>query len=154
PPVGSNYIDYDQIAKTNNLPSSATLTTQLSCMAAAGDTGCGFEMPLESGYRALTSQLPENAGFLRPDAILGIVFVTNEDDCSAPDDSDLFDPSLTAQYGFVSSYRCTNWGIQCGSPSSLLPYDAAGPFTNCSSAPAANGGRLTDINRYMNLLTL
>ena len=58
------------------------------CIAALGESGCGFEHPFASITRALGadgSPAPaENQGFLRPEAFLFIVIVTDEDDCSAP----------------------------------------------------------------------
>jgi hypothetical protein len=40
--------------------------------------------------------VPEgNQGFLRSDARLAVFLVTNEDDCSLPDDSDLADPTTS-----------------------------------------------------------
>src|SRR5688572_15379707 len=89
-PVGANYIEYDQRNGTTNLPPGQDLPTTFSCMASVGDQGCGFEFTLEAAYRALHDPIPENAGFLRPTAILVVVFLTDEDDCSADLTSDLF----------------------------------------------------------------
>ncbi len=58
-------------------------------MASVGALGCGFEHQLESVYAALnkTNALSNgngpNGDFLRADAVLAVVFVTNEDDASA-----------------------------------------------------------------------
>ena len=81
-----------------------------SCKVRLGTDGCGFEQQLEAALKAL---LPagvegtlglgpyltgtghgdaENAGFLRPDSILVVVLLTDEDDCSANTPT-LFDPS-------------------------------------------------------------
>lgn len=70
---------------------------QFQCIAQLGTGGCGFEQQLESAYRALTIQSiagGPNNGFLRDTALLAIIFVTDEDDCSASDSS-LFDPNRT-----------------------------------------------------------
>src|SRR5665647_174466 len=40
----------------------------------AGAGGCGFEQPLEAMRRALNNN-PQNAGFLRPDAYLAVIFI-------------------------------------------------------------------------------
>ena len=60
-----------------------------SCIAALGTGGCGFEHQLASVRHALGGDAdgvpPENQGFLRDDALLAIVLITDEDDCSAPD---------------------------------------------------------------------
>ena len=75
---GLNFIDYNQIDGTNNLPPGQDLATTFGCMAAVGDKGCGYEHQLESAYRALHDPIPENAGFLRSDAILAVVFRSEE----------------------------------------------------------------------------
>jgi hypothetical protein len=136
-------------------------------MASVGSGGCGFEHPLEAVYRALhdcpsdaNCTIPANLGFLRPDALLAVVWVTDEDDCSAPPDTDLFTQS--APYGFFASFRCTHYGIVCEQNGSLQlpPYgDSGGPLANCQGAPNPTGnssgpppagqGKLFDVNRYI-----
>jgi hypothetical protein len=121
-----------------------------SCIAALGDGGCGFEHPFASVLRALGADgagpaPAQNAGFLRPDAALAIVMVTNEDDCSAPINSTLFDPAsrfVSDPLGPLSSYRCNEFGHLCGgqkptrSPKSVLGDDLTGTCTS------AEDGRL------------
>lgn len=55
-----------------------------SCAATVGDSGPSKEMPLEAVKTAFSDRLGDgtNAGFLRDDALLGIVIMTDEDDCS------------------------------------------------------------------------
>ncbi len=58
----------------------------LRCSMPQGLAGCGFESPLESAKKAiLRSNDPGDAqfGFIRPDAHLAIVIVTDETDCSS-----------------------------------------------------------------------
>src|SRR4051812_47460822 len=95
PTGGKNFMDIDQIGGGNNLPTGQTLAQTFSCMASVGSMGCGLEHVLESPYKALHDNIPENAGFLRDDALLAVVWLTNEDDCSAPPDTDLFDMNKT-----------------------------------------------------------
>jgi hypothetical protein len=88
-------------------PSSAPETTgrDLGCLTARGTDGCGFEQPLEAALEALTPASSSlrfdgrpghgegaNAGFLRPESILAIVVVSDEDDCSVADPG-IFDPA-------------------------------------------------------------
>jgi hypothetical protein len=147
---GVPYIEYER--DHTNLPDGQDLPTTFGCMSAVGDKGCGFEQPLESVYRALHDPPPENAGFLRDDALLVVFFVTDEDDCSMPADSDVPDPSNTsADYGPLLSYRCTHFGVSCNGM--LMPNDNAGPFTDCRGATAAEGGKLFDPQRYIDFFT-
>ena len=163
PTGGENFIDYNQLTGTGNLPPGQDLSTTFNCMASVGDTGCGFEHQLESVYQALKGNVPENAGFLRSESILVVVFVTDEDDCSAPADTDLFELNRTSSYGAPLSYRCTNFGIMCnyGGQDQLMPYaDSRGPLTMCHAAPNPTGnsvglpptgqGKLLDLSRYIN----
>ena len=125
----------------------------LSCVTLLGDRGCGFEHQLGSIARALGtdgSPMPvENAGFLRPDAELAIVVLSNEDDCSAPAMTPLYSLSsepqnLTNSLGPIANYRCNEFGHLCidpaGDPQRLIPppetppADVQGP----TSAPTLN----------------
>src|SRR5262249_17054929 len=142
-------IDYDQASGVTNLPPGQDLAATFACMASVGDKGCGFEQPLEAAYRALHDPPPENAGFLRSEAILAVIYVTDEDDCSAPPDSTLFDPARVDTYGALLSYRCTQFGVQCGNPPAPPPYGSSeGPLTGCAAAPNPDGagpGLLYDV---------
>jgi len=106
------------------------------CMALLGDSGCGFESQFESVYYALgkASLQPgtpdqdgdgvhdsHNGGFLRPGAVLAVVMLTNEDDCSIHYDSLLLDPGVNSAMdpsglGALQSYRCNEFGHLCDGP--------------------------------------
>jgi len=119
-------------------------------MAQVGDKGCGFESQLESVYRALHDPIPENQGFLRPGAILAVVWVTDEDDGSADPSSDLF--SANPAFGNLASYRETRFGITCDGMFPL-PATPVSSFASCQSATPAMGGKLTDLTKYINFFT-
>jgi MYXO-CTERM domain-containing protein len=97
------------------------ISAAFSCIAALGDTGCGFEHQFASVARALGADgrpaPAENQGFLRADALLAIVMVTNEDDCSARPGVPIFDTSsninLASEVGPPSNYRCNEFGHVC-----------------------------------------
>ncbi len=94
---------------------TGTLADTFSCIAKTGTDGCGFEQPLESSLRALNGSNATNAGFLRPDALLAVVYITDEDDCST-ENTMMFDTSSTTvsdPLGPLASYRCTEYGIDC-----------------------------------------
>jgi hypothetical protein len=67
------------------------LSKVFSCMATLGTTGCGYEHQLQSTRVALYETVtPQNKGFLRENAYLALVLITDEDDCSADINTDLF----------------------------------------------------------------
>ncbi len=72
------------------------LTLHLGCNLTVGTKGNGFEQGLNAARAALSRGLLEsdNAGFLRPEAALGLVFVTDENDCSNDDTLDLFNGNV------------------------------------------------------------
>lgn len=53
-------------------------------LADVGAQGCPYSRPLAAARRALGDE-PANAGFLRPDAYLAVIFITAQDDCSFAD---------------------------------------------------------------------
>lgn len=168
-PVGANFVRYvfdAGGAGPNNLPAAQTLTETIQCMASGGDGGCAFEHSLESVYAALMNDIPENAGFLRDDAVLAVFLITDEDDASAPADTDLFDVEKTPEYGYLDSYsRQTRFGVLCCPPGrvnctsdelTFPPYDdSLGPLAGCIPAPndptGTGPGKLFDVRRYMQL---
>jgi hypothetical protein len=159
PPSGANFIKYDFGNTGNaNLPAGQDLVTTFTCMASVGAGGCGFEYQMESVYAALHGNIPDNAGFLRDDALLAIVFLTNEDDASAPETTDVFDKTKVSQYGYEDSYsRQTRFAIVCGDMGMFPPYaDSGGPLAACKSAPNpgdAGPGKQYDIQRYIDFFT-
>jgi hypothetical protein len=63
----------------------SNVSSAFSCAAQVGIDGSGLEMPLEAAKEALMDRVPTpNAGFLRQDALLAIVMLTDENDCSVP----------------------------------------------------------------------
>lgn len=56
------------------------MATTFACAADVGINGPALEMPLRASE--LAAKLTTNPGFLREDALLGIVILTDEDDCS------------------------------------------------------------------------
>jgi hypothetical protein len=57
-----------------------SMATTFACAAKVGTGGPAFEMPLRAAELAVQENV--NPGFLRDDALLGIVVITDEDDCS------------------------------------------------------------------------
>lgn len=153
---GVRFLEYDQITATNNIGGGVSVPGAFTCMAQVGDQGCGFQHQLEATYRALHDPPPENAGFLRDDALLVVFYLTDEDDCSAPDDTDLFVNTSdgVAKYGALDSFRCTQFGIVCGEPAAPLSTTmASGPFDDCRPMKPEEGGKLFDVQRYIDFFT-
>ncbi len=65
-------------------PSDANMSDTLSCRANVGTGGPSYEMPLLMSKWALSERVTDgtNAGFMRDDALLAIVYITDEDDGS------------------------------------------------------------------------
>lgn len=104
----------------------AALTQSFRCMAALGTGGCGLERPLDAARAALVDRAAPgepNEGFIRADSLVAIVFVTDEDDCSAADDS-IYDPTAGGTLG--------PYGVRCAeNPDLLTPVaDYVRAFTN------------------------
>jgi len=100
------YLDYSVAdGAPPDLTAMEAITDDFGCIAALGTSGCGFEQQLEAARRALLVQAEPggpNDGFLRADTIVVILFITDEEDCSAQDPT-MFDiSSLT--YGV--NLRC------------------------------------------------
>jgi hypothetical protein len=139
-------------AMGNNFATPTNTVAQVfSCMALLGASGCGFEHQFYAIQRALekgeTANDPTNGGFLRPDATLAIIMLTNEDDCSAPG-SDLFNPGQTSNTdplgGLQTGYRCVEYGYLCdGAPPPRTLAMSPQPLGNCVSAE--DRGRLIPV---------
>ncbi len=80
-PDGSRTVNYSSPAMPQALEQA------LSCIALVGAEGCGFEAQLEAMKRALDGSRPENAGFIRNGAYLGVILLTDEDDASVKDNT-------------------------------------------------------------------
>ncbi len=137
---------------------TGNLEDVFACMAALGESGCGFEHQFASVARALGAdgQPPpvENHDFLRPDAYLAIVMITNEDDCSASPGFPLFtvngNTTIDSQLGPAISFRCNEFGHICDGvhPDRRAPNDdvnATHTYDSCMSAEDGALLRVADI---------
>ena len=140
---------------TTNLPPGLDMAQVLQCIGPQGIAGSGFEMPLESMRRAL---LEDVQGFLRPDALLAVIFVTDEADCSMDDD----DLNWLATSGVaywthpdrLSSGACWTAGVQCiGGPGVYDTCEPANMGRNGLPVLDPNEALLYPITRYVDTLT-
>ncbi len=115
------------------------LALAAQCAVQLGEFGCPFEQPLASLQRALDPDNTYNTGFIREDALLVVVVLTDEDDCSATD-AGLFTSDKTTALGPLSSFRCFEYGVQCNEPNPWqvgLHTDCRGAETAYMNAPSA-----------------
>jgi hypothetical protein len=172
--TGATFIsDVDGVANFTD-----PIASVFQCIAFLGSAGCGFEHQLASIDRALGADglgppPAQNAGFLRQDAYLGIVMLTNEDDCSAPTDTTIYSlngspDSITNPDGPAAGYRCNGGprgGHLCkdlnpGSPSGAFatppinpPLDATGtppilPLADCQDNDSGSSA-LTPVSKFI-----
>ena len=113
----------ENIDGTTNLPAGVSTTEAFQCLAPQGINGCGFESQLESMNKALIrfdTMTDEAFGFKRESALLAIVQVTDEVDCSYNNDhvaifeadgGKVFWGDMTSN--FPTSALCWNAGTSC-----------------------------------------
>lgn len=126
-----------------------SLAETFSCIARLGKSGCGFEQPLEAMRRALDGSNPANQGFLRPNALLAVIFIADEDDCSA------FDPAMFARtpepgqpdLGPQTSFRCFRYGVECDDGADPTVF---GPRQSCT--PRTDSPYMVDVQEYVTFL--
>jgi hypothetical protein len=141
---------------------TGNLEDAFTCLAAVGEQGCGFEQPLAAVVRALGADgrpaPAENATFLRPSALLFIVIVTNEDDCSVPAGSTLFNTASTKladALGPIQNFRCNEFGHLCNGakPPRLAPTGSlTDTVTLTGCAPAEASAMLTPVATFVSQL--
>ena len=110
---------------------SGSLQDAFSCIAKVGLQGCGFEMQLESMRQGL---LNAPADFLREEAFLAVIFITDEDDCSTRDYAmfDVNETRIDGPLGPLDSFRCFEFGVECAgdNPRELGAKDECVPRTD------------------------
>ncbi len=112
----------ESIEGETNVEGVDSMVEAFQCFGPQGVAGCGLESHLESMYRALAASSDaksSNYGFLRDSAILSVVMITDETDCSLnPAAKEIFannkvfwdDPANDVA---PTSATCWNAGVQC-----------------------------------------
>ena len=102
------------------------------CLAGnVGVGGCGYEHQLGAlEWAFYLSDNQSQLDFLRPEAYLGIVLLTDEDDCSAPMQTKMFAKAAPAEAG---SLRCATRGHICDGVDLSFPTTSpiSVPFESC-----------------------
>lgn len=110
-------------------PSAEQVATAFRCVSKLGVSGCAYEQQLEAMWKALApSDGPDdflegttghgdpkgaNAGFVRDDAILAVIQVSDEEDCSIKQEGKvLFEdtPAAAQRFGAEINLRCGRHG--------------------------------------------
>jgi hypothetical protein len=120
-----------------------------SCLADIGTLGCGYEHQLQAARVALADPQSggptENQGFLRRDAYLALIFITDEDDCSADPRTDLF--ASDDKYPMMQpSLRCSIEGHLCNGRKPVGMDGFQSPLEQCK---AAEETKLIKINEFV-----
>jgi len=143
----ATYLEYAKGSPVNfTPPAGGDINTVFSCLAGnLGTLGRSEEHQLQAYEFALYADLSDvitaQRAMLRPNAYLGLVFLTDEDDCSAAPNDTMFGdkPELRSE---SASLRCATRAHQCGNGEKNLaisppgyPTDAAfsAPFASCSA---------------------
>lgn len=124
-----------------NLPEGTTVSEDLACRFPTGINGCTFEAPLEAMRAAIErTQDPTDPayGFIRPDAVLFVMFVTDEIDCSLRAGID----NLVDAFGTEAptSAACWEAGVRC---------EGESPYASCVST---DDSALRPLDEYADLL--
>jgi hypothetical protein len=152
----------ENIEGSTNLPAGVSTVEAFQCAGPQGINGCGFESHLESMYKGLKRAQDANElsfGFLRKNAILAVIVVTDEVDCSYRNDhQSIFLPDGDRTFwsdpdaAYPTSAVCWNAGVSCtGGP---------GTYDNCTAQDKDESGNSTGeggavlhpLTRYRDLL--
>ncbi len=145
-----------------NLSADVSLAQAFQCFGPQGINGSGFEAPLESMYRALLGaddSESANFGFLRENAHLAVIFITDEVDCSFnPDFTEIFQDNTTfwsdPEGQIPTSAVCWNAGTKCQGPGPV--YEGCEPADygiDGGAAATENDAVMLPLARYVDLLT-
>jgi hypothetical protein len=162
PPDALGFLDWNPVKRPGQ-SIDAFKTTFEAMVVATDEHGCGYEAQLESIYRFLadpnppasigkqscpgtnvpcavpvgrdTELLRERAAFLRPDSLVAIIMMTDENDCSLRDSGQAF---LVAEDGPLprASAACvTNPNDPCCYPCGSKPPAGCAADPTCATAP-------------------
>jgi hypothetical protein len=153
----------ESLEGAKNVPENISTVEAFQCFGPQGIDGCGFESHLESMYKGLQRTKNQNEssyGFLRDAAILAVVIVTDEVDCSYNNDwKEIFEASGNkvfwsdpdAQY--PTSAVCWNAGVKCtGGPGTYDACQSINYDTNGVETSDSDKAVLHPLSRYNDLL--
>lgn len=138
-----------------NLPPGVGMAEALQCVGPPGINGPGYERPLESMRAAL---LDDARGFIRDDALLAVIFVTDEADCSTDDQTEFWLKNFGQVFWTTperpTSGVCWRAGVACtGGPGVYDDCVAQDKGENGLPTLDADEARLYPVQRYIDTLT-
>jgi len=142
---GVNNLADSTCAEGQDCDTVPTLFEAVQCLLPQGIDGCAYPQPLESMYAALERARDQDDpafGFLRDDAVLSVVFVTDRTDCSfSPDHESIFLPEgdrtfwSLPQADAPTPAVCWNAAAECdGGECSAADFDPLGQPTSADEA--------------------
>lgn len=146
----------------SNVPAGVTVGQALACWGPQGIAGCGFESPLEAFRKTLLRSVTDGeagAGFMREDALLQVVFITDEADCSlgpggdaafSPDGDRTLWPDPTA--AGPPSAVCWNAGVSCATGNNGGTHCVPANIGADGQESDADRAVLQPLSRYIGLL--
>lgn len=143
PPDGLFISDIERADGNRERNYDGSLADALSCIVPLEADGCSFSQPLEAMYQALSNP-QELDEFVRDSALLHVVFITNQDDCSVTDPS-VFDPDDPV-LGALSTFRCFEHGVICA------PDDPQSVGTHADCVARDGSMYMRDIEFYADFL--
>lgn len=94
-----------------------SLADAFACMADIGTGGCTYAQPLTALERAIAVDRakPRELRFLRDGALLVVVLVSDDDDCSVMSAGLFADPdgTIVSPLGPLTDFRCFEFGVAC-----------------------------------------
>jgi len=142
----SLWIEYTQGRPMNYNGNGDAINSVFACLATnLGTSGCGEEHQLQTyefAFYANSYHTDVQNSFIRPEADLGLVFLSDEDDCSAATNDGMFgDVGHSDLLGESASLRCATRGHACAGVGNLsqngphYPTDSQfeTDFTSCSA---------------------
>jgi hypothetical protein len=153
----------ENIEGKKNIPATTSTVDAFKCFGPQGINGCGFESQLESMYLSLKraeNTMEAEYGFLRANAILAIVIVTDEADCSYNKNySEIFEQDGNKVFwsdpmaSFPTSAVCWNAGVSCeGDPNNYTSCEPTNKDVNGNENVSDGDAVLHPMSRYNGLL--